>query len=117
MYRTWSPSRKASVLSKHFRDCYIRRHLAEALDSALFENDLALFLQQKNAILTGCLQQRRKLSKEEAADVKRQTRDRITELELQLAEAKEEAEDAITSIREAKNYAVKAAKRMLERTI
>jgi len=106
-----------SVLSKHFRYCSPRGDLIEALVSALFENDLALFLQQKNAIFTDCLQQRRKLSKEEAADLKRQTRDRITELELRLAEAKEEAEDAITSIREAKKDAVKAAKRMLERTI
>lgn len=132
MSRTWSPSCEVvrryqifftfyfnlkSVLTQHFLGCYPRSRLAEVLDSAVFGSDLESFSQQKNADLATGIQQKQKLSKQKAADVKRQTRDRITELKLQLTEAKEVAEDEIASVREAKKDAVKSAKRMLERTI
>lgn len=105
------------MLAQHFLGCYPRSRLAEVLDSAVFGSDLESFSQQKNADLATGIQQKQKLSKQKAADVKRQTRDRITELKLQLTEAKEVAEDEIASVREAKKDAVKSAKRMLERTI
>lgn len=111
------------VLVERFRGCHPHRHF-DILHLALFKKGRACFLQAKNNILAACVTQKKVSSKQNVADVKRQMRHylkelkgRITELELQLAEAREEVQAEIMVIRGPEQDAVKLTNRLLHRTV
>jgi len=72
------------VLVEHFRGCHHLRHF-DILHLALFKKDVACFLQAKNNILATFVAQEKVSSKQEVADVKRQTRRCFKELEGRIA--------------------------------